>query len=52
MLFYAFVGFEVFTAVIMTVAIFVDIAPCNPYVDRCFGGTYNLHHQGRSAAGG
>jgi hypothetical protein len=31
-------------------AIFRDIAPCSPYVDRCFGGTYHLHLQGRKSA--
>jgi hypothetical protein len=32
-------GFEVLAAVVMNVAIFWDIAPCNPYVNRRFGGT-------------
>jgi hypothetical protein len=31
----------------MNVAIFWDIAPCSRYVNRCFGGTYHLHLQGR-----
>jgi hypothetical protein len=34
----------------MNVAIFWDIAPCSPYVDRRFGGTYYLHLQGQKAA--
>jgi hypothetical protein len=32
------------------VAIFWDIAPCSPYVNRCFRGTYHLHLQGRKSA--
>jgi hypothetical protein len=31
------VGTEVLTAVVMNVAIFWDIAPCSPYMNRCFG---------------
>jgi hypothetical protein len=34
----------------MNVAIFWDIEPCSPYVDRRFGGTYHLHFQGRKSA--
>jgi hypothetical protein len=30
----------------MNVAIFWDIAPCNPYVNRRFVETYHLHVQG------
>jgi hypothetical protein len=30
----------------MNVAIFRNIAPCSPYVNRCFGGMYHLHLQG------
>jgi hypothetical protein len=41
-----FVGFEVLTAVIMNAAIFWDIAPCSPYVNRRFRRTYHLHLQG------
>jgi hypothetical protein len=28
------------------VAIFWNLAPCSPYVNRRFGGTYHLHLQG------
>jgi hypothetical protein len=31
------VGFEVFTAVVIKVAIFWSIAPCSPYVNGSFG---------------
>jgi hypothetical protein len=34
----------------LNVAIFWDIAPCSPYVNRRFGGTYDLHLQGRGTA--
>jgi hypothetical protein len=34
--------FEDLTAVVMKVAIFWDIAPCSPYMNQCFGGTYIL----------
>jgi hypothetical protein len=34
---------------ISIVAIFWDTAPCSPYVNWRFGGTYNLHFQGREA---
>jgi hypothetical protein len=34
----------------MNAAIFWDIAQCNPYVNRLFGGTYHLHIQGRKSA--
>jgi hypothetical protein len=44
------VGFEVLTAVVMITAIFRDIAPCSPYMNRRFGGTYHLHLQGRISA--
>jgi hypothetical protein len=30
--------------------IFWDIAPCSPYMNRCFGGTYHRHLQGRKSA--
>jgi hypothetical protein len=45
--FVGFVGSEVFTAV---VAVFWDIAPCSPYMNRCFRGTYRLHRQGLNSA--
>jgi hypothetical protein len=35
---------------VLNVAIFWDIAPCGPYVKRIFGGTYQLHLQGRKSA--
>jgi hypothetical protein len=44
------VGFGALTAVTMNVAIFWDIAPCSPYVKRCFGGTYHFLLQGRKSA--
>jgi hypothetical protein len=44
-----YVGFEVLTAVVMNVAIFWDIAQCNPYVNRRFGGTHHLRLQGRKS---
>jgi hypothetical protein len=43
---YIVVGFEVFTAIVMKIFIFWDIAPCSPYMSRRFGGTYRLHLQG------
>jgi hypothetical protein len=33
----------------MNVTIFWDIAPCSPYVNRRFGGTYHLYLQGRKS---
>jgi hypothetical protein len=43
-----FLGFEVFTAVVMRSTIFWDITPCSPLsVNRRFGGAYCLHLQGR-----
>jgi hypothetical protein len=42
-----FVGFEVFTAVVMKSVIFCDMKPCSPLsVNRRFGGTYRLHLHG------
>jgi hypothetical protein len=42
------VGFEVFTVVVMKSIIFWDMMPCSPLsFNRCFGGTYLLHLQGR-----
>jgi hypothetical protein len=35
--------FEIQTGQRLKVAIFCDIAPCNPYYNRRFEGTYNLH---------
>jgi hypothetical protein len=34
------VGFEVFTAVTMKIAVFLDVAPCRSCVNRRFGGIY------------
>jgi hypothetical protein len=34
------------------VTIFWDISPCSPYGNRCFGGNYDLHLQGRKTTGG
>jgi hypothetical protein len=31
------------------VAIFLDIAPCSPYVNRHFGETYHLHLHSRKS---
>jgi hypothetical protein len=43
-----FVGFEVFTAMVMKSIIFWDMTPCNPLsCTRRFGGMYHLHLQGR-----
>jgi hypothetical protein len=43
-----FVGFEVFTAVVMKSIIFCDMTPCSPLSsNRRFGGTWRLHLQGR-----
>jgi hypothetical protein len=42
-----YVGFEVFTAVVMKSIIFWDMMPCSPLsYNRRFGGTYRLHLQG------
>jgi hypothetical protein len=39
-----FVGFEVFTAVVMKRIIFWDVTPCSLLsCNRRFGGTYRLH---------
>jgi hypothetical protein len=46
----AHIGFEVLTAVVMNVAIFWDMAPCNSYVNGRFGGMCQLHIQGRKSA--
>jgi hypothetical protein len=43
-----FVGFEVFTVVLMKSIIFWDMTACSPLsFNRRFGGTYRLHLQGR-----
>jgi hypothetical protein len=44
-------GPDVLTAVIMNAAIFWDITPCSPYMNRRFGGTFNLYLQGRKSVG-
>jgi hypothetical protein len=36
---FTMVGFEVFAAVVMKIAVFWDTAPCSPYMNRRFGGT-------------
>jgi hypothetical protein len=42
------VGFEVLTAVVMKITIFLDTMPCSPLRgNRRFGGKYRLHLQGR-----
>jgi hypothetical protein len=38
-----YVEFEVFTVVVMNVAIFWDIVPCSLYVNQHFGGAYHFH---------
>jgi hypothetical protein len=44
----SYVGFEVFTAVVMKSIIFWDMTPCNPLsFNRRFGRTYRLHLQGQ-----
>jgi hypothetical protein len=42
-----YVGFEVFTAVTMTNAVFWDVAPCGFMINLRFGGTSRFHLQGR-----
>jgi hypothetical protein len=44
------IKFAVLTAVVMKIATFWVIAPCSPYMNRSFGGTYRLHLQGRKSA--
>jgi hypothetical protein len=41
------IRFEVFRAVTMKNAVFLDVTPCRSCVNRRFGGTYRLHLQGR-----
>jgi hypothetical protein len=36
-------GSEGFTALVMKIAVFWDIAPLTPYLSRRFGRTYRLH---------
>jgi hypothetical protein len=31
------------------IAVFWDIEPFSPYVNRCFGGPFHIHHQGRKS---
>jgi hypothetical protein len=45
-----FVGFQFLAAVVMNVAIFRDIAPCSPYVNRRFGRMYHLNIHGQQSA--
>jgi hypothetical protein len=40
-------SFEVFTAMTMKNAVFLDVAPCRSCVNQLFGGTYRLHLQRR-----
>jgi hypothetical protein len=40
------VRFEVFTAVTMKNCVFWDVTPYGSYMNRRFGRTYRLHHQG------
>jgi hypothetical protein len=40
----------VLVVVVMKTANFWDIAPCSPYMNRRFGGTYHFHVQGRKSA--
>jgi hypothetical protein len=44
------VGFEVLTAVDMNVAKIYVVAPCSPYVNRRFGGTYHPPILGKKTA--
>jgi hypothetical protein len=44
------VGFEVLTVVVMRIAIFWDIAPCSPYINLRFRGTYRIHLQDPKSA--
>jgi hypothetical protein len=34
----------------LKIAVFWDIAPCSPYMNRCFEGTCHLHLQGQKSA--
>jgi hypothetical protein len=45
-----FVTFEFLTAGIISAAILWDIASCSEHANRRFGGSYNLHRQGRILA--
>jgi hypothetical protein len=44
-----YVRFEVFTEVTTKNSVFWDVAPCSSCMNRCFGGTYRLHLQGRKS---
>jgi hypothetical protein len=44
---YSLVGFDVFIAVNMKNAVFLDVAPCGFIINRRFGGTCRLRLQGR-----
>jgi hypothetical protein len=44
------VGFEVLKAVVMKIAIFWNIAPFSPHVNRRFGGMNHVHLQGKESA--
>jgi hypothetical protein len=39
------VRFEVFTVVTMNNDVFWDVMPCDCCKNRCFRGTYHLHHK-------
>jgi hypothetical protein len=45
--YFRIIGFEVFTAVTMKNAVFMDVAPCGSCKNRRFGGTCRIHLQGR-----
>jgi hypothetical protein len=42
-----YVRFEVYTAVTMNNVVLWVVAPCRSCANRCFGGTYRHHLQGR-----
>jgi hypothetical protein len=44
------IGFEVFTAAVAKIAIFCDIVPCSPYMNRRFRGTFRLRLKGQKSA--
>jgi hypothetical protein len=43
------VRFEIFTAVTMKTAVFLDVTPCGSCKDQRFGGTQLLLHQGEES---
>jgi hypothetical protein len=49
--FMVFLSSKVFKAVIMKNAAFQDVTSCGTSKNRCFGGTYRLHHQGENNQG-